>query len=192
MLGGTYEYLLSSLPNLLFQNTEEVRARTVNLFQKYAGGNSEPLSLTEILDLEAQKYLPKSAFEVFQKLNLNTIHEASFQNSKNTLLSAFAKFNFELKSELKKWRISQGENDGKAEHGKIEMIIGEGTPLEKEIQIMKYQWNALEDISAGHFADIEAVFSYKIKLMILQRWWSFDTRKGMRQFIQMTQNQADG
>ena len=188
MIGGTLEYLMSSLPNLSFQNTDEAKQRVLGLLQKYAGNAATELRPVEILDSEAEKFLPASAFYVFQKINLKSIHQEEFHKNKSKVLSAFSKFTFELKNEIRAWRKPQHENEKKLAKNNIEKIIGEGTPLEKEIQIMKYQWNKLEDLSAGHFADIEALFAYKIKLIILLRWWSFNMEKGFEKFTRMTTN----
>ena len=188
MIGGTLEYLMSSLPDLSFRNSEEVKRGVIGLLEKYAGPAAERLSPLEILDDEAQKFLPASAFPVFQKINLGNIHEDEFRESKSKVLSAYATFTFELKKEIKAWRTSQNEGEKKAVKTKVEHLIGEGTPLEKEIRIMQYQWNKLEALSAGHFADFEALVTYKIKLMILLRWWSFNVKKGLVIFHQMTTN----
>ena len=188
MIGGTFEYLMSSLPNLSFQNTEELKGRVISLLQKYAGVGANEKSMVEILDSEAEKFLPASTFCIFQKINLRNIHEKEFQQSKSTVLSTFSKFTFELKNEIKQMRISQKESDEKSSKSSLEKLIGQGTPLEKEVQIMKYQWEKLEDLSVGHFADLEELIAYKIKLMILTRWWSFQTEKGFENFTRMTTN----
>jgi hypothetical protein len=186
MIGGTLEYLMSSLPDLSFQNSDEVRQRVTGLLKKYAGPGGEELSPAEILDGEAQKFLPASVFYIFQKIDLKNIHEAEFQKNNSKVLAAYSTFIFQLKKEIKTWRTSQNESDKKAAKNKLENIIGDGTPLEKEIQLMKYQWHKLEEFSAGHFADREALFAYKIKLLILLRWWSFDAEKGFKKFTKMT------
>ncbi|MEO1262455.1 MAG: DUF2764 family protein [Bacteroidota bacterium] len=189
MIGGTYEYLISSLPDLSFQNTEESKRKVIDLLKKYAGSPLEQLSAVEILDSEAQKFLPVSTFNIFQKINLKNIHEERFQKNKSKVLSNFSTFSFELKKELKTWRTSKNRSEKKAEKNNPGKIIMGGTPLEQEIQIMKYQWQKLEEFSAGHFSDLEAVFTYKIKLLILLRWWSFDSKKGYAKFSKMTMDQ---
>lgn len=188
MMADTLEYLMSSLPNLTFQNTDKVKHRVLSLLQKYAGNTAGELSPVEILDGEAQKFLPALKFSVFQKINLKNIHEAEFRENKSKVLFAFSTFTLGLKKEIKEWRTLQNESEKKAVKHKFENIIGEGTPLEKEIRIMRYQWEKLEELSAGHFADFEALVTYKIKLMILLRWWSFNMEKGMENFSRMTTN----
>ena len=188
MISGNLEYLVSSLPGLTFQNTAEKRERVFGLLHTYAGAAAKDLSLLEILDIEAQKFLSPSTFEVFEKINLRNIHEPEFQESKSIVLSSFSKFSHELKEDIRRWRISHNDHEEKSPKSKVGKIIGQGTPLEKEIQIMKYQWEKLEEISVGHFANAEALTTYKIKLMILLRWWSFHAEKGFENFVQMTAN----
>ena len=95
---------------------------------------------------------------------------------------------YELKKDLQAWRRPPREGEKKKSNSELEQIIGEGTPLEKEIRIMQYQWDKLEDFSAGHYANFEALVTYKIKLMILLRWWSFQVEKGLENFNRMTTN----
>ena len=188
MIGGTFEYLVSSLPSLSFQNTEEAKGRVFSLLQKYAGVGGNEKSLVEILDSEAEKFLPVSTFYIFQKINLRNIYDLEFQQSKSSVLSTFSRFTFDLKNEIKQLRISQKENEEKSLKSNLEKLIGHGTPLEKEIQIMKYQWEKLEELSVGHFSDLEALITYKIKLMILLRWWSFHVERGFENFTRMSTN----
>lgn len=186
MITGNLEYLVSSLPTLSFQNSEEKKERVFMLLKNYAGVQGNDKSLPEILDNEAQKFLPASTYHLFQKMKLRNIHEEEFQQSNSQVLSTFSKFNFELKEKIKLWRISQANNEEKSFKSAIETIIGQGTPIEKEIQIMKYQWENLEEIAVGHYANPEALTTYKIKLLILLRWWSFHTEKGFENFKRMT------
>ncbi len=188
MIGGTLEYLMNSLPHLSFQDTSEVRDRVLGLLQKYKGDTVEELSPVEVLEKEAQKFLPASRFDAFREIDLKNIHRAAFQKDKSKVVSAFAKFDLNLKKDIRAWQISQNDKEKKVVKNKLEKMIGEGNPLEKEIQIMKYQWDKLEDLSTDHFADFEALITYKLKLLILLRWWSFNQEKGLERFIQMTTN----
>jgi hypothetical protein len=188
MIGGTLEYLMTSLPNLSFQDTDEAKTALFTLLKKYTGNTSKESSAVEMFEMEAEKYLSKSSFQNLQNLNLNQIHKTEFLNHKSRVVSEFAKFTHALKNEIRVWLTTQNESDKKAAKNRVEEIFGEGSPLEKEIRIMKYQWDKLEELSIGHFADIEALFTYKLKLMILLRWWSFNKEKGFNKFIQMTTN----
>jgi hypothetical protein len=186
MIDGTLEYLMSSLPNLTFQNTEEARGRILGLLQKYAGIADEEISPAEVLDIEAHKFLPPPAFQLFQKINLNSIHGLDFRQCKITVLSAFSIFTFDLKNEIKQLQTREKGSEKKTTQSILEKLIAQGTPLEKEVRIIRYQWDKLEDLSFGHFADLEALVIYKIKLLLLLRWWSFNVDKGIRIFTRMT------
>jgi hypothetical protein len=188
MIGGTLEYLMSSLPNLTFQNTEAAQRRVRGLLRKYAGDAAKKSSPVQLLDREARKFLPAAEFAVFQQINLNNIHEAAFQTKQNKVLRAYSAFALELKVALREWRKQAGASEKKAWKDLPARLIDADNPLEREVRLMQYQWNTLEELAIGHYADAEALFSYKIKLMILERWWSFDREKGFQRFLQMTTN----
>jgi hypothetical protein len=181
MTGGTLEYTISSLPNLAFQNTTEFKEQLLSLFQKYSGGKGGAPGPIEVLDQEACKFLPPAKYDLFQKIELRNIHESTFRQSRSRVLSRFSAFNLELKQQLAKWR--KGEKPEKSE---IVHLAAEGNPLVKEIRIMQYQWQQLEELSIGHFADFDALIIYKLKLLILLRWWSFHTEQGLSVFKQLT------
>ncbi len=188
MIGGTYEYIINSLPDLSFHTTEEAKQRVVGLFQKYAGEAGRDLSPAEILDSEAKKYLPDGAYYYFEKINLQNIHEAEFRQCNIKVLADYATYTYELKNEIKKLRTAPERNEQRAANNWIERLLGEGTPLEKEMRILKYQWDLLTDVSIGHLSDMEALFSYKIKLLLLLRQWSFNMEKGYGNFTRITTN----
>lgn len=188
MIGGTYEYIMSSLPDLSFQSSEETKQWVVGLLQKYAGDAGRNLSPVEILDSDAKKFLPEKAFYFFEKFNLQNIHETEFQQCKIKVLAEYAKFSFELKNELKKIRTGVEGNEQNGTKNWTKRLIGEGTPLEKENLILKYQWDTLAEISVGHLSDMGALFSYKIKLLLLLRRWSFNVERGYENFTRVTTN----
>ena len=104
MIVASYEYLMSSLPHLTFQKSEEEQRRVIGLFQKYAGNTAKAWSVLDILDQEAQKFLPAPALLVFQKIDLKNIHQEAFRKSNIKVLAAFSKSTFELKSLISAWR----------------------------------------------------------------------------------------
>jgi hypothetical protein len=188
MIGGTYEYIINSLPDLSFHSTDETKQRVIGLLQKYAGNVGRDLSPVEILDNEAKKFLPEEAFYFFEKINLQNIHEPEFKLCKIKVLADYATFTFELKNEIKNLRTSAVGQEQKSSKNVMEQLVGEGTPLEKENHLLKYQWDRIDEISAGHLSDMEALFSYKIKLLLLLRRWSFNMEKGYENYIRTTTN----
>ncbi len=192
MIGGSLEYLLCSLPYLTFEDSDQAKQRVLDLFDQYGGQAAGVLGPVEILEREAQKFLSAPAFDLFEKISLENIHHVTMQKSRSRILSAFARCTSELKREIGEWRKAARRGDKQALPRSLAGQIGTGTPLEKEVRIMKHQWDMLEELSAGHFSDLDALITYKIKLMLLLRWWSFGAAQGMERFIRTTQTTAYG
>ena len=55
-------------------------------------------------------------------------------------------------------------------------------PLERERAIDKLRWQAIEEISAGHELDFDALCAYKLKLDILIRRRHRDREVGLASF----------
>jgi hypothetical protein len=186
MISGNLEYLMSSLPNLSFQNNEDVRFQVSSILRKYGGASAEELSLVEILDREAEKFLSPTASRLLRRIDLQTIHDPAFQQGPDGVLSAFSKFAFSLKEAVRQLRLARRTPSNESAPGKLLPGLIPGTPLEEEIQLMKFQWDQLEALSIGHYADFGSLVIYKIKLMILIRWWSFDKDLGFETFNRLT------
>ena len=69
----------------------------------------------------------------------------------------------------------------------VKLPMVSGTPLEKEVQIIRWQWEKLEELSIGHYADFGALCAYKLKLLLLKRLWGFDKEKGFEKFKRITE-----
>lgn len=186
MITGNLEYLVSSLPYLSFQDTEEIRSRASSILGKYAGPSGEEQSLIDILDDEAEKFLTPSTYDLLRQINLSTIHNTTFRQSENSVLAAFSEYAFLMKEEIKLLRISRRNDPNQPLSKKRSLPITPGTPLDEEIQLLKFQWDKLEALSVGHYTDFGALVIYKLKLMLLLRWWSFDMDKGFGIFVQTT------
>jgi uncharacterized protein YqfB (UPF0267 family) len=189
MLGGTFEYLISSLPHLSFQNTVEAKERTLSILHKYNASGASNEQVVEILNDEAAKFLSGRALTLFETMDLKNIHEEAFQESNINALTAYSRFSFKLKEDLRELRMAKKSGEVASPSNKMETIIGKGSPLQKEINLIKYQWAKVEEVSSGHFANIEALITYKIKLMLLLRWWSFNESIGLQNFKELTRSQ---
>ncbi len=181
---GDLEYLMTSLPHLSFQNTEEERRRVVQLLERYAG-QSEPVSVVQLLDREAKKFLSDKAYSVFHRLDLDTIFQPAFQQSESAVIAQFSTYVRGLKEEVRLLRLRRKEQYAGSEREHKTSIALSGTPLEEEVQLLRYQWDKLEELSVGHYADLEALVLYKLKLLILVRWWRFDSQLGFQKFSQL-------
>jgi hypothetical protein len=186
MISGNLEYILCSLPHLTFQDSYEERSKVFSFLQKYAGPLKEKMSLTEILEGEVMKYLSASDFQIFRQIDLKSIHSEVFMKSKHSVLAAFSTYVCSLKSEVQQLRISRKKGSESSSNKRLQLPLVPGNPLEEEIQLLKFQWKKLEDLSIGHYADFEAVCLYKLKFLILLRWWSFDREKGFDVFQNIT------
>jgi len=175
---GNLEYLMSSLPDLSFQNEEDTEEKVTSLLKKYADASEGETSLVAILNNEAAKFLSPNESQLFQEINLEKIHNNTFQKRKSKVLSEFSSYVFKLKKQVEQLRLFRKSNENQRGENKKGIQITPGNPLEEEKQLIKFQWEKIEAISTGHYADFEALISYKLKLMLLVRLWSFKAEKG--------------
>ncbi|MEO1031381.1 MAG: hypothetical protein AAFX55_08245 [Bacteroidota bacterium] len=184
MLTGNLEYLISSLPNLSFSNSEAVQHEVKTLFQKYASTTEASGDLVSILNDEASKYLSSRDVQSFQDIQLHVIHQVQFQNSHIQVVSEFSKFMYQLKSELKTFRLAEKSEEslGKTNYE----LLGElpKNPLKAEEYLLDMQWQKLDALSIGHYTNLSALVLYKLKLDLLSRWWQFDAEEGFEIFQQ--------
>jgi hypothetical protein len=192
MISGNLEYIISSLPYLSFNDREEQRSHVLSILEKYFGPSIDHQRVETILDQEAGKFLSPKMFLLFQQINLSDIHDESFQKSKNEILAGFSKFTHRLKTDLLGLRRSRtkGSESTSSKNGRFEGIPE--SPLEAEIYLIKLQWDYLEELSFGHDTDFSALVVYKLKLLLLLRWWSFDQNRGFDNFIAISKKVEHG
>lgn len=191
MITGDLEYMISSLPYLRFQDTEEERAKVCSTLKNYAAPSESEESLTHILDMVAKKFLSPNSYRIFEQIDMETIHSPTFQNSKNRVLAAFSQYMYSLKTEIRKLRISR-KNNGDSATKNTPLPLVTGNPLEEELQLLRWQWDKLEALSIGHYTDFGALVIYKLKLQLLLRWWGFDQNRGFENFLNSTKMTEDG
>lgn len=191
MLSGNLEYLITSLPYLQFTDAIEARNRVTGIFKAYAS-NREFSSLINILNQESAKYLSPKEQSLFKKIELEIIHTAEFLNSKYRVLSGFSTFNLKLKTKLKSLRENRMEASEYSNKSRNAIELEAGNPLEQEIQIMHLQWREVEKLSIGHYSDFDSLIGYKIKLLLLQRWWSFDEEVGFEKYLDLIKTRDNG
>lgn len=191
MIVGDLEYLMGSLPNLTFQDTDEVRSKVFSILRAYAAPSVSEKKPISFLDAEARKFLGPSTYRTFQQIDLTAIHTEPFQKSKNKQLAAFSKFMYALKKDIRQLRISR-KNGEDPMTKKTKLPLVPGNPLQEELQLLKWQWDKLEELSIGHYTDFGALVIYKLKLSLLLRWWGFDQERGYENFLNNTKMTADG
>lgn len=192
MISGNLEYVISSLPYLSFNDSEEQQSRVFSILEKYYGSSVEEQDYISVLDKEAAKFLEPRAYGLFQQINLNNIHEEVFQQSGNKVLSKFSKSVFKLKTDLmalRRFRKTNSESPS-IKNSRFDAIPE--SPLEAEIHLIKLQWDYLETLSIGHYSDFSALVAYKLKFLLLLRWWSFNQKKGYDNFTTISKLVAYG
>ncbi|MFD1615319.1 hypothetical protein [Gelatiniphilus marinus] len=192
MLAGNLEYVMASLPNLTFSNSEAIQHEVTSLFKKYALLTDAPTHLVDLLHEEAEKYLSEKQCRDFKQIQLNAIHQSCFQNHKNKVVSEFSIFINQLKQELKTFRIARKSDEAIGKNSY--KLIGDlpNNPLDAELQLLKLQWQKLDMLSVGHYANISALILYKLKLQVLLRWWSFNESVGFEAFQQTLKTEVYG
>ncbi len=192
MIAGNLEYLMSSLPYLSFQDTVEERSKVFSILKKYTNPSESEKDIIAILEDEAHKFLSPSAYRTFQQIDFSTIYSDAFRKSKNKVLAAFSNYMYALKRDIQQLRISRKDGTSTSAAKKQALPLVPGTPLEEEIQLLKWQWDKLEELSIGHYADLGALSIYKLKLLLLLRWWGFDPEQGFDNFLDSTKKTEDG
>ena len=185
MITGDLEYIICSLPHLSFQDADEERSKVLSIFRKYAGSVETEKGIIAILEEEARKFLGAKDYSVFERIQLDTIHKKTFQKSGVRVLSAFSTFVHSLKKDVQQLRISRKKGAGHTTKKPILPFLS-GNPLEEETQLLKWQWDKLEELSIGHYSDFGALAIYKLKLQLLLRLWGFDQEKGFAIFLNST------
>ena len=192
MITGDLEYLMSSLPDLSFQDRAESRLQVLSLMRKYAGSEKDDQDVVHILDEEAVKFLSTQDHHLIQSMEYNRIHAEAFQRCRVQTLAEFAVYMHGLKQAVREIRLAR-KNDTSGPSSKRSVLpLTPGNPLEEELQLLKWQWDKLDELSIGHYTDLDALALYKLKLMLLLRWWSFDPDKGYHQFLNITKGGEDG
>ncbi|MEZ4987864.1 MAG: DUF2764 family protein [Saprospiraceae bacterium] len=181
---GNLEYLMSSLPYLRWQVATD--KQVIDLLAQYASVDTEHADPMQILETEASKYLSAEKSMLFQSIRLEHIHQPIFQLPALGRIAQFSHFDATLRQQIATLRLARRANQQQGANQSLPRIITPGSPLQEEMQLLRLQWDKLEELAIGHYADWDALVVYKLKLMILQRLWSFDSLRGMDVFKRLT------
>lgn len=143
-------------------------------------GVSAPLPFAQFLERCA---------EFISEGDLNALRRVSVEEPSgvlNPVITKWLKFNIALKNELVKVRSTRkkvsAENylrpDGNAEPSFTHLALAahrNSCPLEGEKILDMARWNFLEELSFGHYFDLDLIIIYAYKLMILERWEKINT-----------------
>ncbi|OGI11030.1 MAG: hypothetical protein A2Y40_00090 [Candidatus Margulisbacteria bacterium GWF2_35_9] len=155
-----YYYFAAQLPGLMFQQKENIPSM---IFFKE----------------EAAKWLTKEDLNILMSVDINNI----MQKTGFKILAECTQFEYDLRSELAKYRQSVHEDF----EYKINLFpmsfIKEGNPLEVELRLLKYRWDFYEEKQFGHYSDMTYLVLYHMKLQVLWRIESFNKEIGRGKFL---------
>jgi len=144
-MAGYYEYLVSSLPMLHF-------------------GAKPPFS-----------------YEKFLEMCSGLISERDMDILKEAPLAKWKEFDIALRNELVKIRASRKHvdpvkylrKDGYADPSISHIALNAHRAksiIEAEKTLDRERWNFLDEITIGHYFDIDFLITYSLKLIIMERW----------------------
>lgn len=152
---GNVVYLISSLPALSF-------------------AQAPPIKLEEFT-ADAQAQLSSKDFARMQSIDLRLIDTESEPKD----LKDFHDMMAEVREDVVAIRKAKAQNQSPSLMNLPQSLVGLN-PLEREKQIMQWQWDRLSAIETGETFTFIEVMVYKLKLQILWRLHSFDVERGMQ------------
>ncbi len=143
-------YLMTSLPSLSFEQVP-------------------PITINEFND-EAKSHLSARHFRRIESVDIQKLDSKVGANSVSSLINS-------IKKDLSEVREAKAQNR-QARTERMPNSVLRGNPLEREIKILQWQWEELQDIEAGKTFTLTEVLVYKLKLQIVSRLYSFNQKKG--------------
>jgi hypothetical protein len=143
-------YLMTSLPSLSLRQVP-------------------PITIDEFND-DAKRQLYARHYKKLQSVDIQKLNAKVGVKS----ISSFLK---KLKDDLSEFREAKAQNR-QAKPERIPNSLLRGNPLEREMNIIQWQWEELQDIEAGKTFTLTEVLVYKLKLQLIERLYSFDKNKG--------------
>jgi hypothetical protein len=131
-----------------------------------------PISLEEFND-EARNQLSVRDYKKLEKTDIRLTEG----KTKNGPVKRISQLFSELQQDVSEWRNAKVQKR-KPELLRLEKIPLNLNPLERENQIMQWQWEELDSIVSGKAFTLTEIMVYKLKLQILWRKDSFNSDKG--------------
>ena len=143
-------YLMTSLPSLSL-------------------GEAPPITIDEFND-DAKRQLSARHFKALQSVDIQKLDAKVGVRSISSLLETIKEDLSEVRKAKKQSRQAKPE--------RLPLNALRGNPLEREMNIMQWQWEELQDIEAGKTFTLTEVLVYKLKLQLVERLYSFNKVKG--------------
>jgi hypothetical protein len=136
-------------------------------------GQSPPISLEEFYHDAKSQLSPKQ----FKKLEGFDLQKQNKNDSLEKLKGVKTMLD-DLHQDIAEMRSSKEQSRNPNLNSLPKSIIGMN-PLDREKTIMKWQWEELESVAFGQTFSFNQVLVYKLKLQILSRLKSFNTKRGL-------------
>ena len=146
-------YLMTSLPSLTF-------------------GQKPPILMNDFIE-DAKSQLSARHFSKLALVDLELM------DAKKGGIKSVVALVKDVKHDLNEVRNAKVQNRP-AKFARLPKAVLTGNPLQREENILKWQWEELDTIEAGKTFTLTEVMVYKLKLQILLRLHSFDKNKGAK------------
>jgi hypothetical protein len=152
-------YLIAQLPTLTF-------------------GKEPGLTIDRFL-FEAEKWLGVGDYKALRSIDISSV---TIKKGDPSDLKTYKKFEYALRMDIAAFReAQQKETDFKPSTFPVS-AIKEGNPLDIETRFMEFRWQFLDEMEREHHFDFTKIIVYFLKLLLLQRYFSFDKDKGLKKF----------
>jgi len=164
-----YYYIVATLPFLSFSGTAETDVQGFLAFVK--------------------SMLPEKDFQV-----LDSVHRD--EASSHPFVARTRAFRSEFDQELARYRAQGMGRDPNQYAQASDPRIGEKArqcvamenPLEAETEVMRFTWDFLDGLQAGHYFDLERLVIHLLKLMLLERKNKLTEERGTARYTETYQN----
>ena len=148
-------YLMCSLPSLTY-------------------GQVPPVSINEFNN-DAKSQLSATHYKLLELVDIQKMDESDSKRGLKSIVTLLD----DVKHDLFEIRNAKVHNR-QAKLERIPQKVIAGNPLEREKQIMRWQWEELDSIESGKTFTLTEVMVYKLKLQILCRMDSFHEEDGAK------------
>ncbi|MDR4506902.1 MAG: DUF2764 domain-containing protein [Candidatus Brocadiaceae bacterium] len=164
--------------------------------------------VSSLLPLSMDKlppYTPKEFYETCKQIltsrdhtNLVHIINNRLDLAKNSFIKNWQKHENQLKQTLARARMKQpnpefhsplteGDERDPSVINVVNEAIHQPNPMEKERVLDRYRWRLLDELVPNYSFEIQAIFSYIIKLKIATRWQTMEEKKGMEIVVNLSE-----
>ena len=158
-MANKYYYLISSLPYLEF--------------------DKPPTIDREWLLDEAKKWLTDKDLNIFKSVDVDNL---SMLSSDTDIIKEQKVFELALRKDLKEARIIKRDSLDEKPPSQVRDIFLKANPLEMEKALLKKRWDFIEEIDLDYHFDLNVLIFYCMKLMIIERLFSFNKKDGLHVF----------